>query len=41
LLSRSLEAFAPSGEHWIVVDRADLPLLLGGMITYFRRRGWL
>jgi hypothetical protein len=26
LLSRSLEAFAPSGEHWIVVDRADLPL---------------
>lgn len=26
LLTRSLDAFAPSGEHWIVVDRADLPL---------------
>jgi hypothetical protein len=26
LLSRSLEVFAPSVEHWIVVDRADLPL---------------
>jgi hypothetical protein len=26
LLTRSLDMFAPSGEHWIVVDRADLPL---------------
>jgi Family of unknown function (DUF6492) len=26
LLTRSLEALAPKGEHWIVVDRADLPL---------------
>jgi hypothetical protein len=26
LLSRSLEEFAPSGEHLVVVDRADLPL---------------
>jgi Family of unknown function (DUF6492) len=26
LLSRSLEACAPSVEHWIVVDRGDLPL---------------
>jgi Family of unknown function (DUF6492) len=26
LLSRSLEMFAPTGEHWIIVDRADLPL---------------
>ena len=26
LLSRSLEACAPSYEHWIVVDRGDLPL---------------
>ena len=25
LLSRSLELFAPSVEHWIVVDRGDLP----------------
>ena len=35
LLSRSLDAFAPSGEHWIVVDRADLPLFrsLGSVRT--------
>jgi Family of unknown function (DUF6492) len=26
LLSRSLEACAPDAEHWIVVDRGDLPL---------------
>jgi hypothetical protein len=26
LLSRSLEACAPSFEHWIIVDRGDLPL---------------
>lgn len=26
LLTRSLDALAPQGEHWIVVDRADLPL---------------
>ena len=26
LLSRSLDAFAPSLDHWIVVDRSDLPL---------------
>jgi Family of unknown function (DUF6492) len=26
LLSRSLEVFAPTVEHWIVVDRTDLPL---------------
>ena len=26
LLTRSLDAFAPAGEHWVVVDRADLPL---------------
>jgi Family of unknown function (DUF6492) len=26
LLCRSLDTFAPSVEHWIVVDRADLPL---------------
>jgi hypothetical protein len=26
LLSRSLDEFAPSGEHFIVVDRADIPL---------------
>ena len=26
LLSRSMEVFAPSCDHWIVVDRADLPL---------------
>jgi Family of unknown function (DUF6492) len=26
LLSRSLEACAPSVEHWIIVDRGDLPL---------------
>src|SRR5688572_15011455 len=25
-LSRTLDAYAPSFEHWIVVDRADLPL---------------
>ena len=29
LMRRSIDAFAPSVPHWIVVDRADLPLFAG------------